>query len=259
MKMLVNPGRVTRIKRRRRKRARTAKQKAATRRMLAARKRQLSGVKANPRRQAPMAKRKRRRRSAVARKSSGRSRTRAATVKWSVNPRRRRRAARRRFSRNPSMRGVIGTVVEGFKNGLAISGGRIGVGYGRNLVSTIIPDFAALSVDQNKAIKEAAVALTGALVIGSMSRSLFGRYTPMVVGGAFSRPVETLLRSFGIEQVNTGLSSYPGNSIRTLPGVSSYPSGALPYGTPGGAGSYPTNRIAALAGDPPKASTPYGY
>ena len=246
MRMFVNPPGRRRRKRRAvaanrpRKRRRSAAQRAATRRMIAARKAKISTNTGGK-----MARRKRRSAARSVRRSTGRRRV--AAVRVAVNPRRRRASlARRRYRRNPSFAGAARGVVGHLTNGAAVVGGRFGTGWIGSYLSGIIPSL-GVSAEIQKALGETIAAFVVGMVAGNV-RAL-GKYQSYVIAGAYSRPMETLIRSAGIDTINTGLSlgAYP--SVRSMPGVSSYPRNQLPAGMVPSVSAYP-GRAGVMSGDP---------
>lgn len=234
--MLINPSR--RRKRSGAKRPRSAAQKAATKRMLAARRAMLGNPKrrnlaANPKRHTGGGMPGRRKASA------GRGRV------VVVNPRRRRRhhVRRRSYRRNPglSVKSVTGLVTHAAIGSVAVLAGKWGSGYLGKYVGNMIPTVSANTLIQ-QSFGQAIVATLVTIAAGKLAPA---KYVPFIAGGAFMSPVESILRSFNIDFINQGLAAYP-----TLPrnGMAAYPQVGP------GMGVYPQQRVARFAGDPQSAN-----
>lgn len=136
----------------------------------------------------------------MARKSKGRkhraSRARTRTRHHSTSSR---RVVRRRYRHNPpAMRGIVGLVGRGIKDGLLVSAGEVGVRVIPSTVGLNMTGAAALGI-------EALVALGLGVLTGKIFSSDSGR---MVLAGGFAAPMKALVKSFNLPVITPALSGY---------------------------------------------------
>lgn len=174
--------------------------------------------------------RRRRRRRTVYAANPRRVRRRRRRV-YAANPRRRRRRSRRSYRRNPAISsgGIVRTLVQGAKDGLAVSLGR-GV---TKIVAQRIPFGQSTAVGQ--AGMQLLVGTLLAMAIKKVVRS--DRVSAFFLAGAYSNVIQTALAPIPVlGPALSGVASWP----RVSTGVSAWPTRALPAAADTG----PSNSVA---------------
>lgn len=237
MLFLANPGgkkprrrkRKTTARRVARRRTRRAKSTASKGGVMAVRRRRKRRVSAAPRRR-PV-RRRRRRRAVVARAAAP------------VRRRRRRRAAvarsTRRYRRNPdTVRGIVGTLKQGVKDGALVLAGEVVQNKATALVDKFVPQMGSGVAAQMARVGLVNLGVASIIAIGS--RRVLPGYSRMVTAGAFSRGLANIIATTPIApllgdgvvyegyddgeagSVGTGMGAYP----RVGAGLGAYPNPA---------------------------------
>lgn len=207
-----------------------------------------------------MARRRRRRRHRAALTPRRRHRRRhrrnpGALARARVNPPRRRHRRRhrrnpfygnarrrhRRFRRNPmslgSARGIVGSIVQGLKDGAAVVGGQVATRKVRGAITGMLPQATAANV--SKGIGYVALSLVSSVVVSMVAKRVLPSQARMIVAGAFSETINCALAQTPIAPY---LSAYPRRRVA----MNAWPT---PKGITGGAraagvAAWPTMRVA---------------
>lgn len=187
-------------------------------------------------------KRRRRRRTVYA-ANPRRVRRRRRRRVYAANPRRTRRRRRRSYRRNPvvSGGGIVRTLVQGAKDGLAVSLGR-GV---TKIVAQRIP------FGQSTAVGQAGVQLLVGTVLAMAIKKLTRseRVSAFFLAGAYSNVIQTALAPVPVlGPALSGVASWP----RVNAGVASWPQRALPAATDTGPSNAAGRASAAALGSYPQ-------
>lgn len=244
MKFLINPARRRRkvaTRRKSGKRRMTAKQRAALRRMQAANKRKRRGA-------APKTKRRKRRTtsgrsSKMARKRTSRRRTSRSRRRRSSGGAIRLTPVRGKvYRKNPSIRGILGRVVQGAKDAAYVTAGKA--------VSRIIADklpAIASNADGSESTASKAIKQAGSALLAAMAARQFlgADAARLALAGGLSAPIEQFIKDAGVPYLSEALSDYPllaaypqGSSLAAYPMVgaglagmpqSGYPASEIPF------------------------------
>ncbi len=204
---------------------------------MAVRRRRKRRVSAAPRRR-PV-RRRRRRRSVAVVAAAPRRRRRSSVA--------RRRSSVRKFRRNPdTVRGMLGTIKQGVKDGALVLAGEVVQNKTTALADKFVPQFGAGVAAQMARVGLVNLGVASAIAIAS--RKFVPGYSRMVTAGAFSRglaniiattPIAPLLGDGvvyddgmgGYEEVGGGVGAYP--ALGAYPGMGAYPNMAtadIPHG-----------------------------
>jgi hypothetical protein len=160
-----------------------------------------------------------------------------------LNPRRRRRVfasrARRRYRRNPgraivSARGIVGSIIQGVKDGSAVFAGQVVARKVRGAVTGMLPANAQAAIATGAG--QVALAIASAVVTTLGAKQFVPQgYKRLVAAGAFSEainavvaqtPVAGFLSAFPARRVYPVLPNgraVPSNLVRAAAGVAAYP------------------------------------
>ena len=146
---------------------------------------------------------------------------------YASNPHRKRR--RRSYRRNPSMRGVMGTIKQGVKDAAGVIAGKVAV----RALPKLIP-----GATQPGAL---GLAIQGAFAVGAgwaAHKFVGGNFARMVVAGGIAAVAETAIKAYNIPYVSDALSG--DDDVAMLAGYPQIP-GVLSSGglSPVGMGGYP--------------------
>ncbi len=171
-----------RVARRRTRRAKTTASKGGS--MAVRRRRKRRSVSAAPRRR-PV-RRRRRRAVAVVHANPVRRRRRRAAVAG------RRRSGARRYRRNPdTVRGIVGTIKQGVKDGALVLAGEVVQNKATALADKFVPQFGTGVAAQMARVGLVNLGVASAIAIGT--RKFLPGYSRMVTAGAFSRGLANII------------------------------------------------------------------
>lgn len=187
--------------------------------------------------------RRRRRRTVVARRRRRRSNP-GALAAARHNPRRRRRVSarrrsvRRRYRRNPSLlgssRGIVGSIIQGLKDGGAVVGGQVVARKVAGAVTGILP--ATMQPKVQSGFGKIALSLASAVATSIIARKVLPNQSRLISAGAFSEtincalaqtPIAPFLSAYPVRRTNPHLRAYPGTGASRLiaqaPRMSAWP------------------------------------
>ena len=148
------------------------------------------------------------------------------------NPRRRHR---RRYRRNPilpSTRGIVGNIVQGLKDGVAVVGGQVATRKVKGAITGMLPASTAATVAKGPGA--IALSIASAVVVSLIAKKALPSQARMITAGAFSEtincalaqtPIAPYLSAFPRRRVAaTPLRAWPGNRvIAQRAGVAAWP------------------------------------
>jgi hypothetical protein len=202
--------------------------------MAVRRRRKRRSVSAAPRRR-PVRRRRRRRSVAVARAAAPRRRRRSSVA--------RRRSSVRKFRRNPdTVRGIIGTIKQGVKDGALVLAGEVAQNKVTSLADKFVPQFGAGVAAQMARVGIVNLGVASIIAIGS--RKFVPGYARMVTAGAFSRGLANIIATTPIAPLLGDGVVYEGYDDGEAGGVGT---GMGAYSSlPSGMGAYPSMATADI-------------
>jgi hypothetical protein len=186
----------------------------------------------------------RRRRRRVLRRNPG------AFARLRSNPRKRRRrrsvavatrsTRRRRYRRNPGLGGVVGTIVQGLKDGGAVVGGQVAARKIRGAVTGLLP--ADMQAKVRTGVGHIALSIASAVTVSLVTKRFLPGYSRMVAAGAFSEAINAALAQTPVAPF---LGAFPARRVVAAPvnggrrGVNAWSgASALPPAAPRGVGAW---------------------
>jgi hypothetical protein len=217
----------------RRRKVRRRRSTSSSRLLMARRRRRRHRAAINPRRR--HRRRHRRNPGALARARSNPPRRRRRRLRRNYfygNPRRRHR---RRYRRNPilpSTRGIVGNIVQGLKDGVAVVGGQVATRKVKGAITGMLPASTAATVAKGPGA--IALSIASAVVVSLIAKKALPSQARMITAGAFSEtincalaqtPIAPYLSAFPRRRVAaTPLRAWPGNRvIAQRAGVAAWP------------------------------------